>query len=338
MPPRRPPSRPSTKTPARPPERSAPWCPTWSIQAGDRLSAATDGTGLDARFDAARGQLILDGSASPAVYQAVLRSVSYASDAELAGVSQRVLTVTVTDPDGASAALSTLLTLQPPPTSAIDGTPDDDVLIGTPGDDQIQGFPGHDHLVGQAGDDLLRSGKGNDDADGGPGRDTLFGGNGADTLRGGDGDDTLVGGADADLFVFYSVVGSDTLADFVSGEDRLAFSQAALPVGNGDRVLDGAVIIAGPGGFPAGAELVLCSVPVGDVRDPAGVAAALGTAGTAYRVGDHTLFAVNDGIDGAVYYFTAGNGNAGVEAGELALLGVLRAAPVTTLADYLLVA
>ena len=60
------------------------------------------------------------------------------------------------------------------------------------------------------------------------GADTLSGGAGEDTLNGGAGRDRLVGGADADVFVFDSWDGSnpfgDTITDFVSGVDRLAFA------------------------------------------------------------------------------------------------------------------
>lgn len=60
------------------------------------------------------------------------------------------------------------------------------------------------------------------------GADTLSGGAGDDTLNGGAGRDRLVGGADADVFVFDSWDGSnpfgDTITDFVSGVDRLAFA------------------------------------------------------------------------------------------------------------------
>jgi Ca2+-binding RTX toxin-like protein len=60
------------------------------------------------------------------------------------------------------------------------------------------------------------------------GADTLSGGGGNDTLNGGAGRDRLTGGADADVFVFDSWDGSnafgDTITDFVSGTDRLAFA------------------------------------------------------------------------------------------------------------------
>lgn len=59
------------------------------------------------------------------------------------------------------------------------------------------------------------------------GADTLSGGAGNDTLNGAAGRDRLTGGADADVFIFDSWDGSnpfgDTITDFVSGTDKLAF-------------------------------------------------------------------------------------------------------------------
>jgi Ca2+-binding RTX toxin-like protein len=71
---------------------------------------------------------------------------------------------------------------------------------------------------------------GNDTLNGGAGNDTLQGGNGIDRLLGGAGNDTLNGGAGADTFVFNTAPNGssnlDTLQDFTSGSDGLAFSRA----------------------------------------------------------------------------------------------------------------
>ncbi|HWX29420.1 MAG TPA: hypothetical protein VNZ53_18495, partial [Steroidobacteraceae bacterium] len=47
--------------------------------AGDTLTALTTGTGITASFDASTGILSLDGSATPAIYQQVLRTVAFHS-------------------------------------------------------------------------------------------------------------------------------------------------------------------------------------------------------------------------------------------------------------------
>lgn len=77
---------------------------------------------------------------------------------------------------------------------------------------------------------LADSFTGNDSSNsfyGDQGNDTLAGGGGADSLNGGSGQDRLTGGTGADVFVFDSGDGSnpfgDTITDFVSGTDRLAF-------------------------------------------------------------------------------------------------------------------
>ncbi|MGF1864967.1 hypothetical protein L4D15_06750 [Enterovibrio norvegicus] len=84
-------------------------------------------------------------------------------------------------------------------------------LIGRNGADHIVGWNGNDTLIGRNGND------------------TLEGGNGADRLEGGVGFDTLTGGEGADTFVVdddrsnYSVIETDTITDFVIGEDKIAF-------------------------------------------------------------------------------------------------------------------
>jgi Ca2+-binding RTX toxin-like protein len=58
------------------------------------------------------------------------------------------------------------------------------------------------------------------------GTDTLYGYGGDDNLYGGEAADTLSGGTGADTFFFLlSSEGGDTIADFVSGQDRVFFSE-----------------------------------------------------------------------------------------------------------------
>lgn len=101
-----------------------------------------------------------------------------------------------------------------------------DLARGGAGRDEMDGEAGHDRLFGQSGADLLRGGAGNDRLDGGIGADLLSGGPGADTLVGGAGADRLAGGSGADVFVFAAGGGSDRIADFQDGADRL---QIAAP-------------------------------------------------------------------------------------------------------------
>lgn len=98
------------------------------------------------------------------------------------------------------------------------GGADDDVLIGANGEDQLRG---------QGGSDRLRGGAGADDLSGGTGDDILNGGAGNDRLDGGRGDDLLRGQAGADVFVFGASSGTDRIAGFEQGTDRIEIADHA---------------------------------------------------------------------------------------------------------------
>jgi len=193
---------------------------------------------------------------------------------------------------------------------------------------------------------LLPSDAGANTINGGTGPETLSGGGSGDTITGGAGNDTIAGGADADRltggsgsdrFVFNSKVGADVLIDFVSGTDRLAFSQSALRVGDGDLLLEGSLLRAAPGGFATSAELVVFTTNVASLTTAA-AAAAIGSATGAYAVGQTALFAVDTGVSTGVYLFTSSGADAAVSAAELTLLGSLGGTASTVLADYQFVA
>ena len=101
-------------------------------------------------------------------------------------------------------------------TAAIDGTGNGDANV----------------LTGNAAANVLAGMDGNDTLTAGLGNDTLLGGAGNDRLIGGDGNDTLNGGAGADTFKFATAPNAttnlDTVQDFTSGSDVLAFSKAAF--------------------------------------------------------------------------------------------------------------
>ena len=159
-----------------------------------------------------------------------------------------------------------------------------------------------------------------------------------DTLDGGAGADTLVGGAGADLFVFNSKVGTDSVTDFVSGTDKFVFSQAGIRIGNGDTVIDAFPTIAGPGGFAATNELVIVTGDIVGVINATSAAAAIGSAASAYAVGDTRLFAVDNGTASDLFLFTSSGADASVSAAELTLVGVATSTPATVLGDYQFVA
>ena len=119
------------------------------------------------------------------------------------------------------------------------GNSGNDVLLGGDGNDALKGEDGNDILWGGAGDDDARGGKGDDVVFGGAGDDDLRGGAGADTLYGGRGDDTLSGGSGEDIlygsgddtFLFNAPSeGGDSIMDFSSGHDVLAFDGSAFVV------------------------------------------------------------------------------------------------------------
>ena len=83
-------------------------------------------------------------------------------------------------------------------------------FVGDGGNDVASNFR---HGFGEGGNDRLDGGTGNDRVDGGPGSDTLVGGQG---------DDILIGGSGPDVFRFSGSFGTDTIADFADGSDRIA--------------------------------------------------------------------------------------------------------------------
>jgi serralysin len=97
-----------------------------------------------------------------------------------------------------------------------------DRLWGNIADNTLVGGKGNDRSFGLDGDDVLRGNAGNDTLTGGAGNDTLIGGRGNDGLIGGSGDDILFGGGGDDVFVFGGDSGTDTIAGFHHGADKIA--------------------------------------------------------------------------------------------------------------------
>lgn len=160
----------------------------------------------------------------------------------------------------------------------------------------------------------------------------------ANTITGNSGNNTLTGGSGADKFVFNSIKGTDTITDF-NADDSLLFSQATLEIGDGDTQLEASVIISsGTGGFSAKAELVIMQQDISGAIDEAKAANMIGSANSAYDVGDNVLFAVDNGDVTALLVFTAADANASVSAQELNLVGIIDNNSSTQLSDYGLIA
>jgi Ca2+-binding RTX toxin-like protein len=147
----------------------------------------------------------------------------------------------------------------------------DDVLMGGAGADQLQGQGGRDtasyaeagggvfvrlwsgeglsgealgdvlteieNLRGSGFADTLVGDNGVNEIFGGAGADALWAGDGDDVLMGGTGNDVLYGQAGADTFVFADNGGSDTIADWQDGIDRLDFDVTGV-AGPGDMTID----------------------------------------------------------------------------------------------------
>ncbi|HEX6829651.1 MAG TPA: hypothetical protein VF104_11810, partial [Burkholderiales bacterium] len=127
------------------------------------------------------------------------------------------------------------------------------------------------------------------------------------------------------------------VADFVSGTDKLQFSQAAIRVGDGDTSVEGGVVVTGPGSFAPTAELVIVTADVLAINT-ANAAAAIGSASGAYTLNASAIFAVDNGAQTGLFHFVSSGTDAVVSAGELTLLATLNSTPATALADYLFVA
>jgi Ca2+-binding RTX toxin-like protein len=115
----------------------------------------------------------------------------------------------------------------------------------------------NNRIDGNVAGNILNGRDGNDQLLGHDGNDTLNGGNGADLLEGGRGSDTLTGGAGKDVFAFaidskadLANLGSDVIADFKSGEDKLDLRDLFTDFGlghGGNPVNDGHLILTANG-------------------------------------------------------------------------------------------
>jgi Ca2+-binding RTX toxin-like protein len=192
-------------------------------------------------------------------------------------------------------------------------------------------------------EDVLLLGTGNLNATGNGDNNQLIGNDGANQLKGGGGDDTLIGGAGADTlaggagadtFVMGSLNAADLFADFQSSIDHLLVQQSGIAVGNGDTVIDGAVVRQTPGGFAAASELVVCADKIHGAINEATAAAIIGNANDSYTVGQTALFAVNNGKDSALYLFQSSGMDGVVSAGELHLISKLAGNAALGIQDF----
>jgi len=118
-----------------------------------------------------------------------------------------------------------------------------DKIKGNEGNDVIFGNQGEDQLDGGDGSDLIMGGQDNDIITGGAGNDVLMGEQGNDKLTGGIGRDILTGDDGVDTFEFAPGDGTDFIADFEPGVDKIRV------VAGGQSVSWNALDITSEGGF-----------------------------------------------------------------------------------------
>ncbi len=154
-------------------------------------------------------------------------------------------------------------------------------------------------------------------------------------LDGGAGVDKLTGGLGSDTFVF-GTLDADKVTDFVSGTDkvRLLDGVGGLSIGNGDHIIDNAMLAVTSGGFANTAELVVVGPNIVGGITAAKAATAIGSAASSYALGDSRLFVVDNGADSAMYLFKSAGADALVSSTELTLVGTLQGTAQTALADY----
>lgn len=88
------------------------------------------------------------------------------------------------------------------------------------------GLSGIENLIGSNSGDWIEGGADANVLTGLGGNDTISGLDGNDSLLGGRGNDSLTGGAGVDRFVFVTGDGTDRVADFTVGEDRVELREA----------------------------------------------------------------------------------------------------------------
>lgn len=203
----------------------------------------------------------------------------------------------------------------------------DDVLRGNDGENRLEGGAGDDRIYAERLDDIVLG----DDGD-----DTIDGGGGNDVIQGGNGNDQLTGGTGGDWFYLDTVIGSDRILDFDAAfGDRLRINQSELPIGNGDAIVDGATVSTGRATFGSDAEVVVVAQAIEGGIDTVKASALIGYGRNPYDLGEQRLFIVHNDVSSALYLFTSDDGDADIEAGELALLATITNTPSLGVTDLI---
>ena len=172
---------------------------------------------LEGTFVSAQGGLrsYTSQSSNPSMHQSPRQGLKAAGGYAQGDAFESLVGVSYTDAEGATQTESL------PDVEHLTGSTHNDVLAGDRRDNVLDGGAGDDKLYGGpgGGDDVLVGNTGND---------RLFGGQGQDRLEGGTGNDRLAGGHGADVFIFESGHGTDTITDFSDTEDKIDLSAFGL--------------------------------------------------------------------------------------------------------------
>lgn len=149
------------------------------------------------------------------------------------------------------------------------GSDHDDDLRGNHKDNGLYGEKGNDRLEGRDGNDTLKGASGRDMLLGGNDDDTLLGDGGNDTLDGGADDDILTGGTGRDTFIY--ALGADVITDF-DGDllelDDALWGNAALTKA---KILDFASVVGSDTVFDFGSGNTLTLEDYTDIAGLSGV-------------------------------------------------------------------
>jgi hypothetical protein len=104
-------------------------------------------------------------------------------------------------------------------------------------------------------------------------------------------------------------------------------------IGDKDTLVENGIVRSSPGGFSTTAEVAIFTSDIVGAITAAGAATTIGAATSAYAVGAHVLFAVDNGAQTGVFLFNSAGTDAVVSAAELTQIALLGGS-VTTLPDY----
>lgn len=196
-----------------------------ALYGGDGADSLNGGLGVDDLSGAAGNDMLIGGVGK---FRDVLRGGN-GNDSLIGGYGDDILLGNwgddVIDGGNGSDTASFVVAAASLTVSLVDGS-------GTASGDGSDSLSGIEAVLGGYGNDSISGvGDSNYVFDGDVGNDTLSGGDGSDRFAGGAGLDLLSGGNGADAFVFTHILGgSDTLTDFVSGVDRIGFSDSGFGV------------------------------------------------------------------------------------------------------------